>query len=479
MKKFFLLPLLLLVCFGAFSQECETKYGATEDDSLQCISQISVFRSQYNGKNYPEAYQAWREVIDLCPCSWNGVFSYSQNMFSNLIKMEQDSTRRELLIDTLLWTYDNRHRFFPDKYSVGSGLALKAVNLLQYKRVKGKDGYENLFKMFSEAIDLEQEKTQPNIWDTYFKIAESLTKATKDTTIIIDAYERATTYIEVAIDNSLAAIDKRIPDFANLDSAYAAAQVSENEYHKRLSLLSKDTARNNKFVSTYKKVINNIELTFTPYAPCNVLEQVYTAKMENPLEMNAYKKMLQTLNKSNCLDNPVYVQLLGIVHEAEPSAQTAYYMGIFSLGQEKIDTAILFFEEAIALYEVNEQKANAYYRIALAKFLQQKYSESRTAALEAIKLKSDLGIAYMLIGDLYAASGSRCTGEADLPLAYMWAAADKYSKAVSVDPSLKEQIAQKRSKLSFPSNDDKFKRGLNAGDSFKVGCWIQENTTVR
>ena len=39
-------------------------------------------------------------------------------------------------------------------------------------------------------------------------------------------------------------------------------------------------------------------------------------------------------------------------------------------------------------------------------FLQQKFVESRAAALEAIKLKPNNGQAYMLIGDLYSQSGS-------------------------------------------------------------------------
>ncbi len=479
MKKLFLLSLLMLACLSGFSQICDTKYGATEDDSLQCVSHISMFRIHYQGDNHADAYNEWRKVVEMCPCSWSGIFSYSHKMLSALIKEEQDSVRRELLIDTLLWTFDNRHLYFPKTFTEGSGLALKAVTQLQYKRVKGLEGYQNLLALFGKAIDMEQESTQPNIWDTYFKVAENITKATKDTTIIIEAYERATTYIELGINQKLAANDKHIPNFLNLDTAKLNGQISENDYQKRLLQLQQDTARNNKFVNVYKKVINNIEIAFTPYAPCNVLEKVYAAKMETPLELNAYKKMLHTLNKSGCLNNDVYINLLGIVHAAEPSAQTAYFMGIFSLSQGKTDTAITFFNEAIAMYDVNEQKAQAYYRIGLANYLLNKYSDARKAAREALKLKPDLGVAYMLIGDLYAASGSQCSGETECPLAFMWAAADKYGQALKADPSLSEQIKEKRSKLQFPSGDDKFVRGLNPGDSYKVGCWIQETTTVR
>ena len=109
------------------------------------------------------------------------------------------------------------------------------------------------------------------------------------------------------------------------------------------------------------------------------------------------------------------------------------------------------------------------------------YPEAKKAALEAIKLKSSCGKAYLLIGDLYAASGARCSGEDAMPLDYNWAADDKYVRAAAVDSSVAEQARERRAKLQskFPSTQDKFLRGFKDGDSYKVGCWIQETTTVR
>jgi len=66
-----------------------------------------------------------------------------------------------------------------------------------------------------------------------------------------------------------------------------------------------------------------------------------------------------------------------------------------------------------------------------------------------------------------------------MPLDFNWAAADKYARAAAVDPSVAEQANQKRARLGFPSEQDKFVRGLKAGDTYTVRCWIQETTTVR
>lgn len=178
-----------------------------------------------------------------------------------------------------------------------------------------------------------------------------------------------------------------------------------------------------------------------------------------------------------CLNSPVFKEALEILHNAEPGAQSAYLMGNFSLQNSDIDKAIDYFTQAIELFETNEQKVQPYYMLGLAYQLKGNYSEARTAANNVLKIKPNFGKAYLLIGDLYAMSASRCSE--DLPLATSWVAADKYNRAAAVDPSVAEEAASKRSKLKYPSITDKHARGLADGASYRVGCWIQENTTVR
>ena len=485
MKKLFFVSLLCLVTSFAFAQNCKFKYGATEEDSLKCLEEISSFRIFYNNKQYADALTPWHYVVNNCPCAWDGVFSNAQTMFDNLIKVEKDSAKREALIDDLINSYKDRHLYFPNKYTEGNGLGFMAFNTARYKMKeyaanKDYDAIENIYNMFVRSVDLEKDKTQPNIWDSYFKLAETMTQIKKDTTIIIEAYERATDYIDVAIVNAFIKYEKQLPNFANLDSAFANGQIDKMEYDKRFNQLSADTARQMKFVSNYRKTLSNIEGKFQPYAPCNVLEQVYAKKFDqNKNNIKALKKMVLTMSKGNCVTSPVFKDALELVHAAEPGAQSAYLMGNLSLRNGEIDKAIEYFNEAISLFETQEQKVDCYYMLGLAYQLDQKYSEARNAALQAIKIHPNCGKAYILIGDLYASSGNRCGGDDFLPRCYNWAAADKYAKAAAVDPSCAETANAKRAKLAFPSKQDRFVRGLQDGQSFHVGCWIQENTTVR
>ena len=489
MKKLVLLTVLSFMVFGLKAQNSNC-WGTTTEDSLQCLEKITLFRTFYEKKDYRDAYENWQFVVNKYPCSWDALYTYSQTMFDNLIKEETDSLAKIRLVDSLLWTYQVRHTFFPQKFTEGSGIGLQATNMLRYKFDeirKDVNAFKNIYNMFVQSIDLEEEKTQPSIWDNYFKVAIQMVRIENDTTILIEAYERATTYIDKGIIEQYKRYDKQLAGLENLQQRFDAKQIENAEYNKVYQSLSRDTARAMIFINTYKRTLANIELLFTPFAPCNVLIEVYTLKMPSIRDnITALKKMLTLFqNSKDCPKiNPVFIEGLEIVHKAAPTGTTAFMMGNRLFQQENktpedYNTILAYYNEAATLFETNIEKATAHYMIANVYLILEKFVESRAAALEAIKLNPNYGNAYILIGDLYEQSGSRCSGGDALPYAYNWAAADKYSKAASVDPSVAEKASAKRSSLTFPRQNDKFVRGLNAGDSYRVGCWINESTTVR
>ena len=481
-----LFAIVVYFTLSSFAQTspCGFQYGKTEADSLDCLTEISLFKTFYDQKVYKDAYPHWKKIVELCPCSWNAIFNttYLQNMFDVLINSPEAQDNEDLknqYIDDLLNGVGSRHQYF-STFTEGNGLGFKAFYLIRYRNKTTAD-VMNAFEMFIESIEMEKEKTQPNIWDIYFRIAEQIANVKQDTTIMIDAYERATDYIDIAINNFYKEIDKQIPFFENLEDALEKGAITQVDYENRKTRLSQDTARSMQFINNYEKTLKNIENKFAPFAPCPVLEQVYQNKFEQTKDnLEKLKKMLITMNKSGCTNSQIFADMLNIVHKAEPSAQTANLMGYYSLNNAEYDVALEFFREAIDLFETNEQKVDPWYMIGLIYRIKENYSEARNAAQQALKLKPNCGKAYMLIGDLYAASGNRCNSDDTLPYDYNWAAADKYAKAAAVDPSVAEQSREKRAKLRMPSNDEKFLRGLTTqGEEYTVKCWIQEKTTVR
>ncbi|MCQ2284187.1 MAG: hypothetical protein MJZ57_04735 [Bacteroidales bacterium] len=485
MKKLIAVLLLLSASSFLFAQ-CPYKYGATEADSLECLTQITNFNLHYKAKNYNDAYDAWQKIVNNCPCSWDGIYTNAQNLFQSLIKAETDSAKKELLIDTLIYSYDMRNQYFPEKFSKGYCMGFKAYNTLIYRAKSLK--YEDLLQVldqFIQSVELEQEKTQPAIWDKYFQLAEKLTQATKDTSYVIEAYGRATDYIDVSINNAMVQYEAQTAVIDSLNELYTSGKIDTNYLINLCKKPAADTTKQMKLVVNYRKTINKIEKAVAPYASCEVLEELYADKLESIKEdLSAINKVVVTMAKSGCLTSPTFKSALEIQHKAKPTRTSAYWMGMLSLrsygsssNKAELDASINYLKEAVAMSETNEQKADANYLLATAYMTKGDFSESRSAAYAALKANPNMGKAYILIGDLYARSGGRCSS--DLPYDYAWAAADKYAKAVAVDPSCAEQANKQRAGLRFPSSDELFKRGINKGSSYHVGCWIQENTTVR
>ena len=98
-KLFFVIALSLIATFAFAQQGCPYKYGANEEDSLRCLEEVNSFRIFYNNKQYADALTPWEYVVNHCPCSWDGVHTYAQTMFDNLIKAEKDSAKKEILVD--------------------------------------------------------------------------------------------------------------------------------------------------------------------------------------------------------------------------------------------------------------------------------------------------------------------------------------------------------------------------------------------
>lgn len=483
MKKI-IIAAILLVFTGSLFAQCPSKYGA---DSVKCREQVSLFDMTYKAKNYKEAYESWRYIVTSCPCAWDGVFTRANTLIESLIKDEQDSLRREQLIDTLIYSYDVRNEAFPDKFSKGSCMGFKAFYQMKY-RAKGRtpDEMMPILNQFIQSVELEKEKTQPNIWDKYFQLATWVTKAKKDTSYVIDAYGRATDYLDISINNALVKYESQVANLEDLNAKLEAGTLDRMEYDKQSKAIIADTARQMKLVSNYRTILAKMEKGVAPYASCEVLEELYSQKLPTVKDdISAVNKMITTMSKSGCITNPTFKEALEIVHKTNPNRGTAYWMGMLSLrsyGNEKdnseLDKAITYFQDAVNLSETNEQKADANFMLAVAYQTKLAYSEARAAAYAALKAQPNMGKAYILIGKLYATSGGRCSGE-DIPLACSWAAADKYAKAAAVDPSCANEANNERAKLRFPAKEELFKRGLSAGQSYHVGCWIQENTTVR
>ncbi|MBK7409980.1 MAG: hypothetical protein IPJ40_19190 [Saprospirales bacterium] len=207
-----------------------------------------------------------------------------------------------------------------------------------------------------------------------------------------------------------------------------------------------------------------------------------------------YNKMVQQgCDESNPFVAEVKAHYEEIVSQINAEKLAAFYVenpgahakALYDEG--KYNEALDKYEEAIKKEEgkgaeTDNEVIGSYY-FSMASILGRKldrYSAGRDYALKAARLRPNWGQPYMLIGDLYAESSSSCGGEAwDHHIAVL-AAIEKYAYARSIDSNVADEANEKIARYSKfkPQSEEAFMRGVQAGASVKVPCWIGETVRV-
>jgi tetratricopeptide (TPR) repeat protein len=155
-------------------------------------------------------------------------------------------------------------------------------------------------------------------------------------------------------------------------------------------------------------------------------------------------------------------------------------IGKMLLNEGKYTEAIEYLKETEKMEDPNALE-KSYLYIAQAYRALNNYPSARTYALKSIALNPTDGQPYMMIGDLYAESAKDCGDNELTSRAAFWVAVDKYYKAKQVDPSVAEEAEKKIATYSiyFPPISTIFFYALKEGDTYRVECWINEDTKVR
>lgn len=426
MKKLAIIFIGLTFSLTAFSQG---KYGATPEDSVKCIESL-IYKDYL--KNDPKlAMELWKVAYKTCPKSQKTLYINGVKMYKALAKGTKDATLQKAYLDTMFSIYDQRIEVFGQK---GMVLGMKGQSMLSTKQDK-----EATFAVLNEAVELTGNKTQSGTLVAIMFSTINLEKAGKKTK-----------------EDVVAMFDKTM----------AICGVNSE---------GKNAAK-------YAKAQEKIQNVSSPYLNCEVLvplaEKNFEANKEN---VDWLRRSVKLLKAKKCYEAPVFSQIAEAYFKLEPSAEGAEGMGKLFLGKKDYSKAIEFFKKAVEMAETNDQKAAYNLSIAEANLYAKSYSAARTYAQKAASLKSGWGEPYMVIGDAYMYSAKSCDdGELGRYGAY-WAAVDKYSKAKSIDASVAAEAKKKiaRASASYPATKDVFFYSKKSGDSYTVGCWINETTTVR
>lgn len=438
--------------FGAYAQkgvDNGTQFGSGED-SVRCITALSLYQPYAKSGNYADAIGPWTIAYEECPASHKDIYLYGVRIVGWEIANAKDPAQKDALIDKLMGVYDKRIKYFGDDNRYGKDwiLSRKAADYLQYKADDADP--QLIYNWTKEAVDEYGENTEPLAVSLYMFSSLRLLANNPD---------HKAKYIEDYLKST-----------AILDAQIVQAKASNNE--KALETLT-----------TYKTPID-AGFAGSGAADCETLQNMFADKVEqNSTDMEYLQETLALLKRVRCTDIDVYIAASRYLHLNNPTAESAVGLGKQAVRDKDYDLAIKYFEEAANLETDDNSKADDYYMIALLMFEQNNYSRARQYANKALEFNPNYGSAYILIGNMYAATAkSVYPNDQVLMKVVYYAAIDKFERARQVDPEVADNANRLIStyRAHLPSTEDIFMHPeVEKGKQFTIGGWINERVTIR
>jgi tetratricopeptide (TPR) repeat protein len=430
-KKIALVFITIVASVFAVGASAQGKYGA---DSAECIKYLSYYREYYKQKNYKDAMPNWRQAYKLCPpTASQNLLIHGSTLMQQAIASEKDDAVKSAMIDTLLTLQDLRAQYYP-KYAQ---TAINNKGLYIAKYIKDP---QKLYNEYNKIIDMNQEKTVPNVLLLDLQAAIDLYKDNK-----IQPDEVISTY-----QKSLALLEKAAPGEEN-DKA--------------------------------KSDLQGLFVT-SQVASCDNLISLFTPRFEaNPDDLQTIKTIVSMMaSTEGCQDNDLFLKAVTKLYEKEPSASSAYYLYRLYSSHNDVDNAIKYMEEAINSADLESSK-KAEYCVELAAF--GLTNKRNSLAFDYAKKAAEIdpatqGKAYYLIGTLWGSV--TCGGDEVAKRSKYWVAVDYLQKAKSADPSLTEDCNKLIGQYSvyYPEKADAFMYDVIDGQSYSVNCGgMHATTTVR
>lgn len=413
-----------------------------------------LYRDFMKVKDWDQAYDYWQKVFAVAPAAdgrRNTVYADGIRFYEHFYAQTQDATEKESYINKIFDLYDQ----IDACYNEGGYIAGRKAFDLYYK-YKDRAPKEEIYKMFKQSIDMDGEEAPDFVVnpftsllvELYFKEKVSMEEAQKYTKIVKDL-------IAKGVEDCKGVGCKRW----EIIQGYAPIRLEQFETVK--GFYDCDYYMD-KYYPEYEEAMKESDLE----KRCDVLRTVYSRlKWGGCSEAGEKFQTLISAGNTHCVE--------------ETAVEKAYE----ALRNGEYNEAITLFEAAANEEEDTEKKGK--YLLVAAKVYHahlKSFSKARQYARRALEVRPNWGDPYLLIGRLYASSGPLCgPGRGWDSQIVVWPAIDMWAKAKRVDPSVTAEANKwiGRYRQYMPNKEDVFIRNLKAGQSFRIGCWIQETTTIR
>lgn len=437
---------------GETLSSCTKFSDARSPDDAE--SNYVIYRGMMKAKDMEAAMKTWRIVYATSPAADGRrptVYTDGVLFYNKLI--QENPANKQAYGDTIISLYQEARRCYPgDGYMAG----IQAFD--SYYTYPGSATDEEIYRLFKESIETDgPEELQYFIINPMSRLVVDMHAAKK----IDDAEAKS-------IASSL---------MTRLEKGLADCKGADCEAWKTIEAYAPSSLQ---YFETVKG-----------FYDCDYfVERYYNDFQESPKDLDVITTVYSRLKWADCGENLPQLKAVAAAYEENKPDLPSTTSGASTLRQAytalqdgRSSEAVKLFEQAADESDDNERKARYYLTAAKVYYGNlRNFSQARAMARKSASANPRSGEPYMLIGTLYASSGPLCgPGTGFDSQIVTWPAIDMWQRAKSIDSSVagKANDLIGRYTQYMPSKSDIFQRGIKSGDSYTVGCWIQETTRVR
>lgn len=402
------------------------------DDRKKAEEVNALYTDNFRQGNYRTAanYLSW--LLVKAPNLNKSIYINGVKIYNGLATEATDAAQKIMFQDSVLLLYDTRISYFNEEAKVLNRKAYDA-----YKYYKGdKSRYEELYNLFKNTFELNGNKVMDMNLLPY-----------------MDVVRRYKVSGGKITDEEVLDIYAQIIQISNF-------KIGKGTNKERLILI--------------QDKVNEL-LVGTIDVDCGFIENTLGPKLSaEPDNLKLAKNILRLSFAGKCMTLDVALDAAKIVQKNEPEYGLAKLIAQLSAAKEDFDGSIVYFEESVELTDDNTKKGDSFVEIAKINVIKGKKVSARENCRKAISVDPTRKDAYKIIGDLYFNSFNECK-KGENPVhdrAIYIAAYEMYRKA-------QDGGSMGRAKQQFPSMEEIFTWNMQVGESFKIGCWINETITIQ
>ena len=326
---------------------CTSNVGAQSNEN--CNQNLSIFAESAKVKNYEAAYEPWMAVRNECPSLNVAIYTYGERILKSRLKKAEGAAKLAEAQD-LMKLYDQWIQNFPTKKgksTIGSILASKAQTMMDNKL----GSTAEIYATFDQAVTQDATSfTNPKGLYNYFKTLHTLyKKGSSEVTPekLFNKYEEVSEKFEL----------EGVKLAKKLD-------VLLKKEENGIPLTTKDLKRKKIYDTNSRAIgifVSNLDAIISKESTCENLIPLYQRNFEeNKGDAVWLNRAAGRMKSKECSDDPLFVTIVEALHALEPSANSAYYLGILNDKKGNNNEALRYYEESIALETDPYKKAKTF-----------------------------------------------------------------------------------------------------------------------